>query len=152
MKAIRNLLIVNLCFGLSVAAAEAATAKPNIVIILADDLGYGELTCQGNPQVPTPNIDSIARSGIRCTSGYVTAPYCAPSRCGLMTGRYQERFGYDINPMGRHNLNPDADLPFSETTLASRMKAAGYATALVGKWHLGGTQQYYPQKRGFDHF
>src|SRR6266536_3169690 len=68
--------------------------KPNIVILLADDLGYGELGCQGNPQIPTPNIDSIARNGVRFTGGYVTAPVCSPSRAGLMTGRYQTRFGH----------------------------------------------------------
>src|ERR1039457_4915355 len=76
-------------------------APPNIILILADDLGYGELGCQGNPQVPTPNIDALARQGVRFTSGYVTAPYCAPSRAGLMTGRNQARFGYDINPVGK---------------------------------------------------
>jgi arylsulfatase A-like enzyme len=152
MKVARNLLIGISCVVLNAAAAQPAPTRPNVVVILADDLGYGEMTCQGNPEVPTPNIDSIARDGIRFTSGYVTAPFCAPSRCGLMTGRYQERFGYDINPTGKHNLNPEAGLPLNETTLADRMKAAGYATAIVGKWHLGGTREYCPRKRGFDQF
>src|ERR1043165_9127298 len=79
-------------------SAPAADRKPNILIILADDLGYGELSCQGNPQVPTPNIDSLAKTGVRFTSGYVSGPYCSPTRAALMTGRYQQRFGHEFNP------------------------------------------------------
>src|ERR1041385_4549428 len=79
-------------------AAPAADRKPNILIILADDLGYGELSCQGNPQIPTPNIDAIAKNGVRFTSGYVSCPYCSPTRAGLLTGRYQQRFGHEFNP------------------------------------------------------
>ena len=84
----------------------APARKPNIVVILADDLGYGELGCQGNPEVPTPNIDSIARNGVRFTNGYVTAPVCCPSRAGLMTGRYQTRFGHELNAIGAQNKLP----------------------------------------------
>src|SRR5262249_33470015 len=79
-------------------AAAAAPRRPNILLIVADDLGYGDLTCQGNPQIPTPNIDSIARNGTRFTSGYVSGPYCSPTRAGLMTGRYQQRYGHEFNP------------------------------------------------------
>ena len=86
------------------ALASAATRRPNIVILLADDLGYGELGCQGNPEIPTPHIDSIARAGVRFTSGYVSAPYCCPSRAGLLTGRYQTRFGHEMNVVGKLNL------------------------------------------------
>lgn len=130
----------------------AAEPPPNILLIIADDLGYGELNCQGNPQVPTPNIDALALGGVRCTNGYVSAPYCAPSRAGLITGRNQARFGYDINPVGKANLNPRLGLPLSEITMAERLRDAGYATGLVGKWHLGGTSPFHPLARGFDEF
>ena len=130
----------------------APARKPNIVVILADDLGYGELSCQGNPEIPTPNIDSIARNGVRFTDGYVTAPVCCPSRAGLMTGRYQTRFGHELNAIGLQNKLPGVGLPLSETTLASTLKSAGYATGMTGKWHLGGSPQFHPQQRGFDEF
>ena len=132
--------------------AEAAASKPNIVLIVVDDLGYGELGCQGNPEIPTPHIDSIARNGIRFTQGYVTASYCAPSRAGLITGRYQTRFGCEHNPVGKQNLAPNLGLPQTEKTIAQHLREADYATALVGKWHLGGTPAYHPQNRGFDEF
>jgi len=126
--------------------------RPNIVLLLADDLGYGELGCQGNPQVPTPHIDSIAGNGIRFTQGYVTAPFCSASRAGLLTGKYQTRFGYEFNPVGAYNEDPAAGLPVSERTLADHLHDAGYATGLIGKWHLGGTAKYHPYRRGFDEF
>lgn len=126
--------------------------RPNIVLLLADDLGYGELGCQGNPQIPTPHIDSIAKAGVRFTSGYVTAPYCSASRAGLMTGRYQTRFGYEFNPIGHRNEEPGAGLPASELTIAQHLHNAGYATGLIGKWHLGGSAAYHPHRRGFDEF
>ena len=134
------------------AGACFADSYPNIVVLLADDLGYGELGCQGNAQIPTPHIDSIARGGVRFTSGYVTASYCSASRAGLLTGRYQSRFGYDDNPTGARNELPDAGLPTSETTFATLLQNHGYATALVGKWHLGGTARFHPLRRGFDEF
>ncbi|WP_296460995.1 sulfatase [Rubinisphaera sp.] len=127
-------------------------SRPNFIILLADDLGYGELGCQGNPQIPTPHIDSIAQEGVRFTNGYVSASYCSPSRAGLMTGRYQSRFGYETNPVGAVNEDPNVGLPRMEVTLADRLKAAGYRTSLVGKWHLGGTAYYHPQRRGFEEF
>lgn len=137
------------------AAAEAERtnpAKPNILIILADDLGYGELTCQGNPQISTPNIDSIARNGVRFTSGYVSGPYCSPTRAGLLTGRYQQRFGHEFNP-GPVGIESRAfGLPLNETTLAERLKSAGYATGMFGKWHLGNRPAFRPTRRGFDEF
>ena len=139
-------------------AASAATLsaqprrKPNIVLLVADDLGYGELGCQGNPEIPTPHIDSIARDGIRFTNGYVTAPFCTPSRAGFMTGRYQTRFGHEMNAVGDRNLDEAIGLPLTETTLAARLKAEGYATACFGKWHLGGHAKYHPLNRGFDEF
>ncbi len=129
-----------------------SSRRPNIVVLIADDLGYGELGCQGNGQIPTPNIDSIAARGVRFTDGYVTAPYCSASRAGLMTGRIQNRFGYEFNPIGAQNDDPDVGLPTSETTLARLLQQAGYTTTLIGKWHLGGTAKYHPLRRGFDEF
>jgi len=126
--------------------------RPNVVVLFADDLGYGELGCQGNPQIPTPHIDSIAEAGVRFTAGYVTASYCSPSRAGLMTGRFPSRFGYELNPIGAGNCDPAVGLPASEATLARHLHNAGYTTALIGKWHLGGTAAYNPLRRGFDEF
>ena len=134
------------------AVAAASPNSPNIVLLLADDLGYGELGCQGNPQIPTPHIDSIAQSGVRFTNGYVSAPYCCPSRAGLITGRYQTRFGHELNATGKLNLAPHVGLPLTETTLASRLQSAGYRTAAIGKWHLGATEKFHPLNRGFHEF
>lgn len=131
---------------------DAAGERPNIVVIIADDLGYGETGMMGNPEIPTPEIDALAADGVRCTAGYVTASFCSSSRAGLMTGRYQSRFGYDINPTGRRNLHPEAGLPESETTFVKQLADAGYATGLVGKWHLGTADRKHPTARGFDHF
>ena len=128
------------------------STRPNLIILFADDLGYGELGSQGNPQIPTPHIDRIAAEGVRFTNGYVTASYCSASRAGLMTGRYQTRFGYEFNPIGADNEDPGAGLPVGQRTLANHLHDLGYATALVGKWHLGGTARYHPQRRGFDEF
>ncbi len=133
-------------------STQAADRPPNVVLLFADDLGYGELGCQGNPEIPTPHIDSIAANGVRFTQGYVTAAFCSASRAGLMTGRYQTRFGYEFNPTGAHNEDPDAGLPPSEKTMADMLAGAGYVNGLVGKWHLGGTAKYHPFRRGFDEF
>ncbi len=132
--------------------AEQAGDLPNIVLLIADDLGYGELGCQGNPQIPTPHIDALASSGVRCTQAYVTAPNCSPSRAGLFTGRTPTRFGYEFNPIGARNDDPGTGLPKSQSTLAEHLHRAGYTTGLVGKWHLGGTPDTHPQRRGFDEF
>jgi len=129
-----------------------AQDKPNILLLVADDLGYGELGCQGNEEIPTPHIDSIAANGVRFTNGYVTAAYCSASRAGLMTGRYQTRFGYEFNPIGHFNEDPQAGLPSSETTLPEYLLEAGYVSGLVGKWHLGGAPEYHPFRNGFDEF
>jgi arylsulfatase A-like enzyme len=145
--------IFALLFGASAARAQG---KPNIVVIVGDDMGYADLGVHGCQDIPTPHIDSIANAGVRCTSGYVSGPYCSPTRAGLLTGRYQQRFGHEFNPgRGRGGAGGSATppgLPLSEKTLADRLKAAGYATGLVGKWHLGGAPEFHPQKRGFDEF
>ncbi|GIX00249.1 MAG: N-acetylgalactosamine-6-sulfatase [Pirellulaceae bacterium] len=135
-------------------SAEVSTSarSPNIVLFIADDLGYGELGCQGNAQIPTPFIDQLAASGVRCTQFYVTAPNCSPSRAGLLTGRFPTRFGYEFNPIGAINEEPGVGLPGEETTMAEYLQGAGYTTALIGKWHLGGTAPFHPQRQGFDLF
>lgn len=134
------------------AVAAGNDRKPNILLIFVDDLGYGELGCQGNPEIKTPNIDKIAKQGVRFTNGYVSSPYCCPSRAGLLTGRYQTRFGHELNVVGKGNLREDIGLPVQELTIANLLKSAGYVTGCIGKWHLGGTAKYHPQKRGFDEF
>lgn len=140
-------LALALLNGNCAAVEKPAAPKPNVLILYADDLGYGELGCYGFKEVPTPNIDTIAANGIRFASGYVSAPLCSPSRAGLMTGRYQQRFGHENN-----NMAPERGLPLTETTLAQRMKALGYATMIVGKWHLGNDAEHLPMKRGFDEY
>lgn len=145
-------LVLAVLGSFAAAAPAAPERRPNIVLIVADDLGYAELGCQGATDIKTPHIDSIARAGVRFTAGYVTAPVCSPSRAGLMTGRYQQRFGHELNAIGLQNRLPHVGLPTSETTFADRLKEAGYATGMVGKWHLGGTDPYHPERRGFDEF
>jgi arylsulfatase A-like enzyme len=131
------------------AAATLLEAKsPNIIVILADDLGYADLGCQGSAEVKSPKIDSIARNGVRFTSGYVTAPQCCPSRAGLITGRYQNRFGFEANWSASDAAT--AGLPVEEKTMGDHLKAAGYVTGMIGKWHLGSRPEMRPQRRGFD--
>lgn len=134
--------------------ADADATPPNVVWIIADDLGWGELSCQ-NPDtdVPTPQIDRIAEAGARFTQAYVTAPFCAASRAGMLTGRYQTRFGFELNPIGHVNDEPGVGLPRSERTIATLLRQqSGYATGLVGKWHLGATSPFHPHRHGFDEF
>ena len=132
-------------------AAEAAARKPNIIVILADDLGYADVGLQGCTDIPTPHVDSIGRGGVRLTSGYVSHPFCSPTRAGLMTGRYQQRFGHEGNPV-YNPANETHGLPLDQVTLPQTLKAAGYVTGMVGKWHLGATPAMHPMKRGFDEF
>jgi arylsulfatase A-like enzyme len=126
--------------------------KPNIVLILADDLGYAGLSVQESKDVPTPNIDSIAANGVRFTDGYVTCPVCAPTRAGLLTGRYQQRFGFETNPGPEAYADEKFGLPRDQDTLADRLKPLGYATGMFGKWHLGYKPELTPPRRGFDEF
>jgi arylsulfatase A-like enzyme len=134
------------------AQSQSRSQKPNILVIVADDLGYADVGVQGNQDVPTPNIDSLARNGVRFTNGYVSGPYCSPTRAGLLTGRYQQRYGHEFNPGPAQNADSDIGLPLTETTMADRLKALGYATGLIGKWHLGNAAKFHPQMRGFNQF
>lgn len=148
-----------LAFGLMLVAAvssagiaAAADAKrPNVLVIVADDLGFADPGFQGGTDIPTPHLDGLARTGTRCTNGYVSCPVCSPTRAGLYTGRYQQRFGHEFNP-GQLTDAEQAQfgLPTTEITLADHLKKAGYHTGLVGKWHLGFSEQFQPAQRGFD--
>jgi len=133
-------------------AISAADRKPNVIVILSDDVGYGEFGFQGNKEIPTPNIDSIAKNGVRFTSGYVAATYCSPCRAGLLTGRYPTRFGHEWNEGVLADPSRPFGLPLEQKTMANHFKAAGYATYCVGKWHLGSGPKFLPMARGFDEF
>jgi arylsulfatase A-like enzyme len=137
--------------GQATEPAGAAARRPNVLVIVADDLGYADLGVQGSTDIPTPHIDALARGGVRMTSGYVSCPVCSPTRAGLMTGRYQQRFGHEFNPGPPPNA-VEVGLPATETTLAQVMKDAGYATGCVGKWHLGSVEKFLPLSRGFQEF
>jgi arylsulfatase A-like enzyme len=134
-------------------AESAGEQRPNILLIVADDVGYGDIGFQGCQDIPTPHIDSIASGGVRFADGYVSAPVCSPSRAGLLTARYQQRFGHEFNPGPKlpDDLAEGA-LPLSERTLADALQEAGYSTAVVGKWHLGSGKQHRPLERGFDFY
>ncbi len=147
----RFIIILLCCMG-----ATWTSERPNIIVIFTDDMGYADLGCQGHVNdIRTPHLDEMAKTGVRFTNGYVTAPQCTPSRAGLLTGRYQQRFGLDHNGLG--------ELPLSEISIAERLKNAGYETCHVGKWHLdtpadkkehantSKAQDYHPYKRGFNH-
>jgi len=134
------------------AADRAADKRPNVVVIVADDLGYADLGFQGSKDLLTPNLDRLASGGVRCTNAYVSCPVCSPTRAGLLTGRYQQRFGHEFNPGPPSQSAADFGLPLTEVTLADRLKAAGYATGMVGKWHLGYEPKFAPQQRGFQEF
>lgn len=129
-------------------APPEASPPPNVIVILADDLGYADVGFQGLKDFATPNVDRLAGSGIRFTNGYVSHPYCSPSRAGLLTGRYQHRFGHIHNPKFRAGEG----LPLSETLLPEMLAPAGYVSGIVGKWHLGDAPQFRPRARGFDEF
>jgi arylsulfatase A-like enzyme len=144
--------LASLLLSLLTAHVGLAAEQPNIIVLFADDLGYGELGCQGNREIPTPHIDSIASKGVRFTDGYVASPNCSPSRAGLLTGRIPTRFGYEFNPTGALNEQPGFGLPAEEITIAETLQNAGYTTGLIGKWHLGGTADFHPFRHGFDEF
>ena len=155
MKIILQVLFV---FLLSAVTGNAQVTKPNIIVIVSDDAGYSDLGCYGSKIIKTPNIDKLAESGILFTNGYVSASVCGPSRAGLMTGRYQQRFGYEVNNVPKA-MDPtvglqgeDMGLPLYQMTMADYMKRAGYVNMAVGKWHLGIADRYHPLERGFDEF
>jgi arylsulfatase A-like enzyme len=161
-RLVSALLAVATLVGLHPARARADDRRPNIVLILADDLGYGDLGCYGCPDIRTPNIDRLARQGVRLTSYYANAPECTPTRTALMTGRYQHRVGglecaLGLGNVGRYDdairlqKSHDLGLPVEHSALARLLKGAGYATAITGKWHLGYEPKFLPNRHGFDY-
>jgi arylsulfatase A-like enzyme len=131
---------------LLLASALCAADRPNILLIVGDDMGYADVGFHGCKDIPTPHLDALAAAGVRCTNGYVTGPYCSPTRAGLLTGRQQNRFGHEYNPGGGNGL------PLTETLLPQHLAPAGYATGMVGKWHLGAKPEQTPPSRGFTEF
>ena len=125
--------------------------KPNLVVIMTDDMGYEDVGFNGCKDIPTPNIDSIAFNGANLVNGYVSFPVCSPSRAGFITGRYQDRFGYTTNPT-IDPTNDSAGLPLNQMTMAEMLKTRGYKSAIIGKWHLGTHPKFHPINRGFDYF
>jgi arylsulfatase A-like enzyme len=159
-------IVASLLF--SAAARADQSARPNILVIVGDDMGYADIGVHGCHDIPTPHLDELAAAGVRCTNGYVSGPYCSPTRAGMLTGRYQTRFGHEFNPSGgrqrrgrrqreaqtqaRGDGGNESGMPVSETTMADGLKSAGYNTGLIGKWHLGNADQFHPLRRGFDEF
>jgi arylsulfatase A-like enzyme len=145
-------LAAALAAAMSASPVLAAPRAPNVILILADDLGIPDVSAYGHQvAVPTPNIDRLAARGVRFTRGYATASVCSPSRAGLLSGQYQQRHGFEhLAPSGRasggHGLAPEQRL------LPEALKAGGYRTAAIGKWHLGSTAERLPTSRGFDTF
>ena len=147
---VRAFSIVILAWACAAYGYSAETTRPNIVLIFVDDLGYCDSELYGCDAVPTPNIKRLADDGVLFTNGYVTSPVCSPSRAGLLTGRYQQRFGHEFLP--DNAPGGAAGLPLGEVTLADAIREAGYVTGMVGKWHLGTQEKFNPINRGFDEF
>ncbi|MFN0169977.1 MAG: sulfatase [Bryobacteraceae bacterium] len=140
-----------LASALAAGTAAAQKRKPNIVIVFADDLGYGDLACYGSRVNRTPRLDGMAREGVRFTDCYVPMPFCAPSRASLLTGRYPFRHGVVYNPSPDSGTN-SVRLPASEITLAEQLKPLGYRSICIGKWHLGHRPEALPRTQGFDQY
>lgn len=140
---------------LSIAAPGLAEAKKNIVLILADDAGYGDFGFMGSDVIRTPHIDALAERGVVFSNAYATTPFCAPSRAGLLTGRYPQRFGFEFNLTHQPFKGTDPEtigLDTDERTVGDYLQEAGYRTIVVGKWHVGDKEKHHPNRRGFDEF
>ena len=140
--------LIIIFFAMLPLAPAAGEPPPNIVLVYADDLGYGDLSCYGNREFKTPHLDRLAREGVRFTDFYVAQPVCSASRAALLTGCYPNRIGIlgALNPRATHGINA------SETTVAEMLKGRGYATAAFGKWHLGNRLEFMPSRHGFDEY
>lgn len=144
---IRTLLLWGLASGLAFAGKSAE--RPNVLIILSDDQGWADVGFNGGTDIPTPNLDALAADGVAFSQGYASHPYCSPSRAGLLSGRYQQRFGHENN-IPYNSATEEDGLPLSEELLSETLKKSGYRTAAIGKWHLGDAPRFWPNKRGFD--
>ncbi len=136
----------------------SAQKQPNIILLFSDDAGYADFGFQGSKEIRTPNLDKLAKQSMRCKQAYVSDPTCGPSRAGLMTGKYQQRFGFEENNVPGY-MSPvsaadgiEMGLPVEAVTMGDYLKKQGYKTAIFGKWHLGGDDKFHPSKRGFDEF
>ena len=148
---IHALILALLLFGIG--CAEKSDTRPvNIVLIMADDLGYGDLGCYGGEKNRTPNIDSLAAMGLRFTDFHSSGPMCSPTRAGTLTGLYQQRFGEEFDGALSGTRGYDGGLPHGALTIAELLKENGYATGCFGKWHLGYKPPYLPTSQGFDEF
>src|SRR3954470_5567559 len=133
-------------------AAPAPAKRPNVLFVLADDLGYGDLSCYGRPDYRTPVLDRLPGGGFKITSNYAAAPVCTPTRCAYITGRYPQRLPVGLEEPLKSSSPANIGLPPEHPTIASLLKANGYSTALVGKWHLGWKPEFGPNRHGFDEF
>ena len=171
MNKIKTLSYINLLLILSVACSHRAVSqlddqkikldkeqKPNIVLLFADDAGYADFGFHGSSTMITPNLDRLAASGVRFTQGYVSDPTCGPSRAGIITGKYQQRFGFEENNVPGYMSDVSAadgaemGIPTEEKTIGDHLQAAGYKTGFYGKWHVGGADRFHPNQRGFEDF
>lgn len=144
--------ILSVAFILSALAITGQAAeRPNIVVIMADDMGFADAGFTGAEDIKTPNLDKLAASGVIFTQGYVNHPFCGPSRAALLSGRYQHRFGFETNPAYDPSNNILGIDP-GEVLFPARLQKAGYTTACIGKWHLGAAEPFHPNNRGFDYF
>ncbi len=145
----KNIIFLTCLFIFSCNSQE--NTLPNVIIIFADDLGYNDISFHGTSDISTPNIDDIGNNGVFFTSGYLTTPFCSPSRAGILTGRYPDFFGYGRNILFAPK-DPNMGLPLSEFTMADLFKTKNYVTGIIGKWHLGAHESLRPNSRGFDEF
>ena len=153
MKNLLLLFVFSIVFTISAPTQATQTDRPpNIIVIFCDDLGYGDLACFGHPTIATPNLDQMAAEGMKLTQFYSAAPVCTPSRAALMTGRLPMRNGMCSNKRRVLFPNSNGGIPATEVTIAEQLKQAGYATACIGKWHLGHHSQYLPTNNGFDYY
>ncbi len=146
----RSLLTLGWLALLGSGASYALAEKPNVIVIMADDMGYADAGFTGSEDILTPNLDKLAASGVVFSQGYANHPFCGPSRAALLSGRYQHRFGFETNP-AYDPANPIMGIDPAEKLFPERLQEAGYVTGCIGKWHLGAAEPFHPNNRGFDY-
>ena len=147
-----NALLILALFSISAQVTAGAMAeRPNILVILTDDMGYADVGFNGGKDIKTPSLDALANQGTVFTSAYNVHPFCGPSRAGIMTGRYPHKFGSQFN-LPTSNRSGGIGIPKNETYISSVLQNAGYFTGAIGKWHLGEEEDFHPNNRGFDEF